>query len=121
MNKRDSYLNKRNTLDLIERDSLNGTKVGCVKYWKGTSYEHFRVMSDIVWKLSSQGYDCYTEVIFKNGCRADILAIDLNGNGTVIEVLHSETNKRFNLKLDNYPLPIVKVRTKGFNLEKWDL
>ncbi len=121
MNKRDKAIKRNKVIDLIDRSSLNGTKVNCAKYWRGTTYEHWRVMSDIIWKLASQGYETFTEVTFNNGARADILVIDNSGEGYVIEVLHTETDERFNLKLDSYPLPIIKVRTKGFNIDEWDL
>lgn len=109
-------------MDLIDRNSLSGTRIYCAKYWRGVTLQHWRVMSDIVWKLASQGYEVYTEIVFADGSgRGDILAIDTNGNGYIIEVLHSEKDERFNLKLESYPLPIIKVKTKEFDINKWDL
>lgn len=112
-------MNRQNTLNKIKRTSLSGTKVGCAKYWKGTDYCHFRVISDIVWKLSSMGQEVYTEVEFINGGRADILAIDKLGNAVIIEVLHTESEERFENKLSSYPFPVVKVYTKDFDITKW--
>lgn len=120
MNKKQKILNRQNTLNNIKRESLNATRIGCAKYWKGTTYKHWRVMSDIVWKLSNEGYEVITEVEFINGGRGDILCIDLNGDGFIIEVLHTESEERYNLKLDKYPFPVFKVHTKDFDINKWD-
>ena len=63
------------------------------------------------YKLAQKGIDFLTEVIFENGQRADILALDVEGEGIhVIEILCSETEERFNKK--EYPFPIKKVRMK---------
>lgn|GEM_PF-6369592 len=121
MNKIQKLQNRKKTLELIKRESLYATRIGCVKLWKGVCYKHFKVMCDIVWKLTSQGYSCITETEFVGGGRADIVAIDMNGIGCIIEVLHSESEKRFELKKDKYPLPIIRVDTKGFDITTWEL
>lgn len=120
MNKRQTQLNKQNTLNKVKRSSLSSTRIGCAKYWKGTTYEHFMTIAAIVWKLSSQGYEVVTEVEFVDGGRADILVLDQNGDGTIIEVLHTETEERYNAKLEKYPFNIIKVQTKDFDINKWD-
>ena len=80
-------------------------------------------MANIVWKLSSQGYICFTEVEFISGGRADILAISDDGTGYVIEVLHSESKERFEEKLSSYPeeLIVTSTKTKDFDVKTWDL
>ncbi len=121
MNKLTKETNKKKVLDLVKRESLFRTSLGNAKCWKKTTYEHFRVLSDILWKLGSQGYDVYSEVEFKNGGRADLLVLDMNGNASIIEILHSETEERFEEKLSKYPFSVIKVRTKDFDIKKWDL
>lgn len=125
MNKKEIYLNKQKTLSKIKRSSLSRTAVGNAKFWKGTTYKHYMTIAAIVWKLSSQGYEVYTETEFvggKNGIgkRADIFIIDQLGNGTVIEVLHSESEVRLEAKIEVYPFPIYKIYTKNFDINNWD-
>ena len=94
----------------------------CVKYWGKTTKEHFLVMCQICFKLAENGYEFFTEAEFKNGGRADIVAI--NGNvGQIIEVLHTESEERFMKKKDTYPKEFILrgVRTKNFNIEEFDI
>ena len=55
-----------------------------------------------------------TEVIFENGGRADIFTSE----GIIYEILHTETEEKFNEKLTLYPkeLEVRKIYTK----DKWD-
>jgi len=123
MNKRTRQFRKMMALKNIPRKEVMGNKRNCSKFWKGVTYEHYRVMSDIVWKLASQDYECYTEVTLYNGSRADIVAISPQGDLNIIEVLHTESEKKYTEKLNKYPIEfnMVSVRTKDFNLEEWDL
>jgi len=91
---------------------------GEVKCWKGTSFEHFRAMSEIVWYLVNQGYDVRTECEFTKGGRCDILAIS-NGQAWIIEVLKSETKEMFLNKLNYYPddiSDIIPIRVEDWNM-----
>ena len=71
--------------------------------------------------VNKYGFDTYSEVEFQNGSRADIFYIDNNGEGGIIEILDSESEKRFSTKLEKYPLPITRVDTKTFDGESWVL
>ncbi len=123
MNFREKQFNKYNLRNQLKYSSKSGTRQGCAKCWKGTTHRHWRVLSDIVWKLVNQGYEVYPEAEFVTGGRADIVAISQNGDGYAIEVLDSETDKRFNLKKEYYPceFELIKVRTKEFDISDWDL
>lgn len=107
----------------LKHTSRSGNKRNSIKCWSGISYEHFRVMSDIVFKLVQQGYECYTESEFNTGGRGDIIAISPSGDGYIIEVLHSETDEYFKTKLNKYPkeFTIIKVRTHNFDINSFDL
>lgn len=115
--------NRRQLLNTINHYSLSGNKINFVKCWKGTSYEHWRTLSDIAWKLINQGYDIMTEVDFKTTGRADLVAINLCGDGYIIEVLHTENEREFDNKVSKYPsiFHIVKVKTSNFNINTWEL
>jgi hypothetical protein len=117
-----------NLFNLIKHTSRSGNKTNFVKYWKGTSYEHWRVLSDIAFKLINLGFDILPEVEFINGSRADLVAISNNKKGEmiqgyIIEVLCSETDKMYDKKLNNYPIQfyMVKVKAKDFDFKTWKL
>jgi hypothetical protein len=114
---------RRLIMSTIKYHSLSGNKINFIKCWKGTSYPHWRVLSDIAWKLINQGYDIMTEVEFNTSGRADLVAINGCGDGFIIEVLHTEDEREFEDKVSKYPpiFDIVKVKTKDFDLNLWDL
>ena len=121
MNKKEIYINRRKTLDQVKRSSLSGTQVGRAKCWKGTKRGHWMTICSIVWKLiNDYGFEVYTETEFLNKSRADIFYVDNNGDGGIIEVLDSETDKMFNVKLESYPFTITKIRVDEYS-EDWCL
>lgn len=72
------------------------------------TYAHEKAKFDECWKLSKKGIDFLTEAIFENRQRADIVALDVEGEGVYcVEILHSETEARFEKK--EYPFPIIKI------------
>lgn len=124
MNKLEKLKNRRNVLDLFETNSISG-KMGFVKIWggsKGHCNDSHELVKFLVCKKLKfvYGFEFWTEVIFKNKCRADILCIDSNGEGTIVEVLDTESEEKFSVKLEKYPLPIHKVYVKDFDIDKWD-
>lgn len=90
--------------------------------YTSNSLLHETVKFQIAYILMKQGYDVYLESEFKSGGKGDVIAI-INGSGFIIEVLSSETEKRFNAKKDYYPeeLQIVKVDAKEFTPETFKL
>lgn len=126
MNKRDRLTNRQKVLDLFKSNSISG-KQGYVKIWgddKGHCRDSHELVKFLVCKKLRFIYGCeiWTEVEFKNNNgRGDILCIDKSGNGNIIEILDSESNEKFNIKLDKYPLPVCKIETKNFDINKWCL
>jgi len=120
MNKKEKSFKKIRALQQIAYTDRN--KRNCARYWKGVSYEHWRVMSDIVWKLANQGYEVFTECTVK-GNRMDMVAISSSGDLFCIEILKSEPEARYEQKLNDYDInfQMVKVRTKNFKIEDWEL
>lgn len=122
MNKKQKQRNKNYYYNLIDKYSNKYRNAS--KCWKGVCLKHYRVMSDIVWKLVNEyDMDVFTEVIFiNNSGRADIFAY--NGQlAIIVEVLHSESEKKADTKNSYYPkgIPIVKVSTKDFNIEDFEV
>jgi hypothetical protein len=119
MNKKSKIIEESKLINLIDKSSIFGRE-GCVKCWKGVTKEHFITMAGVCWKLVNQGYRVFTEVIFKSGGRADIVAIS-GSDGFVIEILHSESEEKFSKKEDLYPseFTIIPIKTKDFDLDKF--
>lgn len=125
MNNREKLINRQRVLDLFEQSSING-KQGYVKLWgddNGHCSDSHELAKFLVCKKLRFVYGCeiWTEVELKNKIgRVDILCIDKSGNGTILEILDSETKEKFNIKLEKYPLTIHKIETKNFNIEEWN-
>ena len=118
---KDQEFKRRNLMATLTRNSTLNRK-GCSKCWKGVTYEHFMVMSAVVHKLVNNGWDVFTEAEFKCGGRADIVAIS-GEVGQIIEILHTESDARFESKRDVYPDGVIfrSVRTKDFNIDEFDI
>ena len=61
---------------------------------------HEMAKCKIAYELIKDGNQIFTEVVFKNGSRADILCLDTMG---IYEILHSETKKEALTKTTKYP------------------
>ena len=76
--------------------------------------EHFIVKCQVSKWFWDNGWDTYSEASFKSGGRADIVVVNpKTGDSYAVEILCTETEKRFNEK--DYPLPIIKVYVKDWN------
>lgn len=116
-------MKEREYEDLIDFRVQSKKQYGVAKCWKGTSFSHWRVMSDIVWKLVNEyNMKVQTETTFKSGGRCDIFAYS-GQLAVIIEVLNSESDERFELKKDYYPkgIPIIKVHTEDFKIEDFKI
>jgi hypothetical protein len=83
--------------------------------------EHETVKFQVAYLLSKQNWEIYLESPC-GSARPDIIAIK-NQHGYCIEILHSESEKRFEAKFGYYPdgFDIIRVDTKDFNPETWCL
>ena len=116
MNQKKKLKNNNELLQLIQRDCRHGNKEGYVNVVKRNSPEHEVTKTLVTHWLLNNGYEVYSEAAFVNGLgKADIIAIQ-NGQGYAIEILHSETEKRFQAKFEKYPkeFTLVKVDSKSF-------
>lgn len=67
---------------------------GCIKLTNETK-EHFRVKCEVAHWFKKQGYDVWSECVFKTtDRRPDLLALHSGGRCVAIEVLHSESEKK---------------------------
>lgn len=85
-------------------------KEGVVKINVGNTIQHELAKFLICWELATNKHEFVTEVIFKNGKRADI--VDLS-TCEAWEILHSEKEENLIKKREDYP-----VKTYGLNSKK---
>lgn len=86
----------------------------------GESLIHYTVKSQIVHWLKSNGYTVYTEATLKGYAgRPDIIAYHDCGMALIIEVLHTESEKRYHSKEQKYPelFYLIRVDTKSWNYD----
>jgi hypothetical protein len=95
---------------------------GCVKIVGNVSHEHEVTKAAVFHYLKKEGYDVWSEVNLNGGGRADIVAIK-GQFGYIVEILCSESEKRYNAKFDYYPeeFTMVRVSTESFNVDTFKL
>ena len=122
INKKEEILTANKLKRMIKYRSINNRR-NSVKCWGGTTYKHYITICQIVFKFVQAGYEVFTEVEGKDEkWRADIVAI--NGSvGQIVEVLHSESDERFQKKKKYYPKEFIlrAVKTKDFDLDSFDI
>ena len=99
MNKRKEEIEKRKILNLMR---VSNRKKNCLVFYPNETRNHKTKKFLVFTKLQELGFEVYSECIFKNGKRADVLAIK-DGQGYGFEVLESETIEECEKKLADYP------------------
>ena len=102
-----------------------GSHLDCIRVFRNNTYLHERVKFDICWKLMQNGFNVFTECIFNDGLRADVLAIN-DKNAWIIEIETKKSKKELAKKIaqkQNYPdiFDLRIVIAEDFNLDKFYL
>lgn len=123
MNKQSEQRHRNSLSQHIRSANRCGSHNGCLKIWKGCTYEHERTKFEICFILINEGWDIYTEAIFTSGDRGDIVAIGF-GRAVIIEIETPKSAKEMSEKLlskENYPAQFEKVLiiTDTFDKEKF--
>ena len=118
MNKRKQEIERRKIVNLIRASNRHRD---CLKCTRNESEAHIRKKFEVYLKLLKDGWEVYSEAIFKSGKRADIIAIR-EGEGICVEVLESEKYSDCLEKLKNYPkqLRCMMVKTLA-DVERMEL
>jgi len=103
------YFKIRQNLNRVRMSNRIGGQTNTLRWSAGETKEHILKKLEICMELKEWKHEFLTEAIFKNGTRADIL--DLT-EGTIYEILCSETEEKYEQKIKNYPqeLKIIKIR-----------
>jgi hypothetical protein len=93
--------------------NLSGSFSNCIKIIINpnnpeTSRKHELAKCERAIELIMLGSEIYTEAELRNGKgRCDILAIDTNGDGSIHEIMNSESKESIEEKRKIYPFPII--------------
>lgn len=96
----------RSILDNAYRKDINTIKLN-----KNNTFNHEMIKASLGYILLNNKHDFYTEAIFKNGKRADILDMD---EEVAIEVLDSERLFNISIKQKFYPVKIWPVEIDDY-------
>ena len=96
-------------LQLIRMSNRFGSQRNVLRWSNGETKEHILKKLEICIELKEWGHEFITEAIFKEGARCDVL--DLT-EGTIYEILCTETEEKFEQKIQNYPkeFDVIKIR-----------
>ena len=89
---------RRNAANLLSNQFRRD--INSVRLNTHNTLAHEMAKCKVAYELIKDGSQIFTEVVFKNGSRADILCLDTMG---IYEILHSETKKEALRKEDYYP------------------
>ena len=103
MNKRQLLIQRNNVRQLIR---MSNRKANVLAWGAGETDAHIQMKLEICKWLKRNNKEFYTEAIFNNGQRADIVNAD---DGVIYEVLESEELSSIIKKRKTYPLEIITV------------
>ena len=82
---------------------------------KGETDEHIQLKFQEWLKLRQAGAVVYTEIIWRNNKRSDLVACWPSGEVEIIEIAVSESDESLNAKQSYYPFPIRTIRRVKHN------
>ena len=108
----------------LKRQFRHNYPEGTIK-WSNTTLEHFLVLCQVFDYMKRNGYEVWSECVFLNGCRADIVAIQ-GTSGFILEILHTEKDKRFKAKLEGKygeleGFMVIPIKTQDFDIKTFKI
>lgn len=111
MNSKRISAERRKILNLIR---ISNRKKDVLKFYANETKLHKKLKFELFCRLQESGHELYTEVIFNNGRRCDLLALK-EGIATGYEILSTETELECQEKIKSYPQEINWVIIKNLN------
>ena len=90
---------EREALNHIRPSNRSGSHANCIRISSNETYEHARAKFVTAYQLVKAGKTFWTEAIFLNGKRADVITLD----GEIFEIICSETEEECKEKVKAYP------------------
>jgi len=108
-------------LNLIRTSNRSGSHLNCVRFFRNNTIKHEMAKAKLCLLLLKSGHEFFTEAIFENGKRADVVCIDL---GICYEIRQSETIEELAEKEETYPEELImysyaadEVLNENFHLD----
>jgi len=104
----------------IKFNSLSGNKENLFQYFPNNTDEHEDKKFEVFKELRRRGYSVYVEPeLINNQGRPDLLFILPNGEGGIIEIVHTESEDSIKNKVNKYPIDfeLIIIRTKDKEIE----
>lgn len=99
---------RREVANLIR---ISNRKTNCFRWSETETDAHINTKFLICRALKKLGREFYSEAIFNNGLRADVIDAD---QGMIYEVVESEKEESIAKKRKDYPLDIIVVQAGKF-------
>ena len=112
MNKQDLMRKRNDAMRTIRHSNKVGSHRNCIRINVGNSFEHELAKLRICYDLIKSGKEVFTEAIFVNGSRADIVVLD---DFKIIEVLCSEGEDSCLEKAERYPILFELEMVKAYD------
>lgn len=110
----------RNLKNNIKFNSLTGCKENLFQYCQNNTEIHEDMKYKVFKELIKRGYTVYVEPELNNGLgRPDLLFITPEGNGGVVEIVHTESDESIKNKASKYPsdFELIIIRTNEKEIE----
>ena len=116
MNKQDLMRKRNDAMREIRHSNKVGSHRNCIRINVNNSIEHEMTKLKICYELIKSGKEVFTEAVFDNGSRADIVVLD---DFKIIEVLCSEDEDSCLEKAKRYPVlfDLEMIRGNGVDDE----
>ena len=112
MNRQDIMRTRNDASRTIRHSNRIGSHRNCIRINIANSIEHEIAKLKICYELIKDGKEVFTEAIFDNGSRADIVVLD---DHKIVEVLCSEKESDCLEKCSKYPALFVLEMVRAEN------
>lgn len=107
MNNKELQITRNDTARLVRHSNRCGSHRGCVRISTSNSLAHEIEKLRQCYRLLQEHKEFFTEAIFENGSRSDLLILDDN---MALEIVDSESDNSLQEKERKYPVDFEVVR-----------
>ena len=106
MNLKELQITRNDTARLVRHSNRCGSHRQCIRISTSNSLAHEIEKLKQCYKLMQEHKEFFTEAIFEDGSRADIIVLD---NNSAIEIVDSESDDSLQAKRRKYPVDFEVV------------
>lgn len=114
MNYKEKMMHRMASKEFLDIRTLQHNKMNVVKIGANESKAHALKKCEVCHALLKLKRFFYTEAVFKSGHRADVFDLDA---GCAYEIVESESEESIIKKKEDYPVPVIVIKTEKDFLE----